>query len=115
MKNEMKDEDLEKVSGGWSITRFLDGDIAIQSLTESQEETLRNLSKELGLNWSFSQDTMRDTRPRIRVNGRWVLKDPNAPWDPACGRCNIYNKDDFNDEIFARIKQVLGEPEEVRL
>jgi len=115
MKNEMKDEDLEKVSGGWSISKFSNGDIAIQSLTDSQMEALYNLSKELCLNWNFSQDTMCDYRPRIKVNGRWVLKDPKAPWEPTCGRCNIDARDGFNDEIFARIKQVLGEPEEVRL
>jgi len=112
MKDVMKDEDLEKVSGGWSMSRCLDQNIVvIQFLTEPQEEALRNLSKELGLNWQFSQDTLRsDTRPRIKVNGKLVL-DLKAPWDPTCGRCDI--KDGFNDEIFARIKQVIGEPDEI--
>jgi len=115
MKNEMKDEDLEKVSGGWIISRFFNGNIAIQFLTKPQVKALRNLSKELGLNCYFTEDTIYDNRPKIKVNGRWVLRDSGEPWDPTCGRCDIRAGDGFNDEIFERIKQVLGEPEEVSL
>jgi len=114
MKNEMKDEDLEKVSGGWTISESSSGDISIQFLTRPQVEALSNLSEELSLDCYFTSDTICDYRPRIKINGRWVLKDPGAPWDPACGRCNI-RAGGFNGEIFARIKQVLGEPDETRL
>jgi len=104
MKNVMKDEDLEKVSGGWTIARFFDGDIAIQFLTGPQEEALCNLSEELGLDWEFTDDSC-----------VFNVGSLDEVWDLPCHRCNIYNKDSFNDEIFERIKQVIGEPEEVRL
>jgi len=103
MKNEMKDEDLAKVSGGWSITRFSGGDISIQFLTGPQMEALSNLSEELGLDWGFTEDSC-----------VFDVGSLDEVWDLPCRRCNIYNKD-FNKEIFERIKQVIGEPEEVSL
>jgi len=100
MKNEMKDEDLEKVSGGWTIARFFNGDIAIQHLTGLQMEALSNLSEELGLDWEFNDDTC-------------VFDMESLDEDLSCGRCNIYNEGSFNKEIFERIKQVIGEPDRV--
>jgi len=105
MKDVMKDEDLEKVSGGWSIAKLSNGNILIQSLTGSQPEALRNLSKELGLNWFFADDTIHNNYPRIKTNGRRALRKDSVDI--------IYNGNGFNDEIFAKIKQVLGEPNRV--
>jgi len=100
MKNVMKDEDLEKVSGGWIISGgYSDGGVLIQFLTEPQMEALRNLSKELGLDWEFLSDSC-------------VLESFDEAWDPHCGRCDI-SEGSFNKEIFERIKQVIGEPDQV--
>jgi len=100
MKNEMKDEDLEKVSGGWTIAKnYFGGDIAIQHLTGLQMGALSDLLEELGLEFGFGDDS--------------CVFDMGDDEDPACGRCDISARG-FNDETFARIKQVLGgEPDGV--
>jgi len=100
MKNEMKDEDLAKVNGGYTISKCSKNRTALWGLTPSQMDAMHDLEEQLGASWCFEDYAIE------------LGRDEDYYKSLPVGNCIIKG---FNDEIFERIKQVIGEPEEVRL